>query len=317
MMREHESHIQMARSRFAQSKKASNTPRENHVHQVMAEQLAEREGRKEENRNKPPPFAAVGETELFNAYMRGQVKKLRFNLEPPTLSKSISQLIQEADESLIVSKEGYLFCNEEDHEETGEYICQVYQEEAERLAKSLGHKSIGNPFNYDDTPELHEWFNEGKAHFNRVIKHGMNTPLFEGRIAKNERAILFPVHNQNGHEGQYITTLDNEKPLNGLWYSRIPKDLDNIVFVDHPLDAFHHHLKERPQNTAYFAPGMMLNDNTRDLVCRVIDKYKSANVVTPSFMDNDFFNLVKKSGREALLSVNELSHSTTLSRSLI
>lgn len=126
----------------------------------------------------------------------------------------------------------------------------------------------------------------------RAISHEtLQNPLFKNRILKGfEGAVIFPHFDANGVCG-YEVRSDNIKTFTkkghkGLWYSQIPKNLNQIIFTESAIEALSHHQLKQHENAAYFSPGGNWDpDSVGRLIEKVIQKYPEAKVV--SAFNND------------------------------
>ncbi|MBV1929939.1 MAG: toprim domain-containing protein [Gammaproteobacteria bacterium] len=120
--------------------------------------------------------------------------------------------------------------------------------------------------------------------FRNITSQTLNAPLFRDRVLMGyNKAIIFPHWNDKGVCG---FEFKNEKFAGfskhgnkGLWYSQIPKKLEQLIFVESSLEALSHYQQFKPTKAAYFTASGNWTPNTGKLIGKVIVKYPNTKIV--------------------------------------
>lgn len=118
-----------------------------------------------------------------------------------------------------------------------------------------------------------------------ITSETLNHPLFHNRVLKGyNNMIIFPHWNQEGQCGYEMKNANfkgfPKEGYKGLWYTQIPKQLDNLIFVESSIEALSHFQKFQPTNSAYFTASGTWSSKIGELIGKVINKYPQARVIT-------------------------------------
>lgn len=119
----------------------------------------------------------------------------------------------------------------------------------------------------------------------RIARETFTNPLFKDRVLKGFNGfILFPHHNENGLVG-YEYRGEGGKGFakhgyKGLWFSRIPKVVEKVVFTESPIEALSHfEYHQYPINTLYLSAGGTWKAEVSQLIAKVINKHPGAEII--------------------------------------
>jgi len=117
-----------------------------------------------------------------------------------------------------------------------------------------------------------------------ITANTLNTPLFRDRVLLGyNKALIFPHWNEDGLCGFEFKNAEfagfSKHGYKGLWYSQIPKNLEQLVFVESSLEALSHYQIFKPKNTAYFTASGNWTPKTGELIGKVMSKYPHTKIV--------------------------------------
>ena len=119
----------------------------------------------------------------------------------------------------------------------------------------------------------------------QIARETFTNPLFKDRVLKGYNGfIIFPHHNENGLVG-YEYRGEGGKGFakhgyKGLWFSRIPKVVEKMVFTESPIEALcHFEYHNNPINTLYLSAGGTWKEEVSHLIAKVINKHPDAEII--------------------------------------
>ena len=127
----------------------------------------------------------------------------------------------------------------------------------------------------------------------------LNAPLFRDRVLLGyNNALIFPHWNENGLCGFEFKNAEfagfSKHGYKGIWYSQIPKKLEQLIFVESSLEALSHYQKISPSNAAYFTASGNWTPKTGELIGKVMSKYPDTKIIAAFNNDKGGKKQVKK-----------------------
>lgn len=119
----------------------------------------------------------------------------------------------------------------------------------------------------------------------QIARETFTHPLFMDRVLKGYNGfIIFPHHNENGLVGYEYRGVGGKgfakHGYKGLWFSQVPKVVDQVVFTESPIEALcHFEFHHQPKNTLYISAGGTWKAEVSQLIAKVMNKYPEAKIV--------------------------------------